>query len=128
MDLFCGSGNLGLESISRGASMCWFVDEETSLVKKNIEILKAEDKSKIIRSEVIKFLNKMPEEKVELVFCDPPYSYDSYDSLIEKVSQFKTNFILEHSDKFILNNIFNSNVILKKKIGTVNFTLFDFKS
>lgn len=126
LDLFCGTGNLGLECISRGASMCYFVDEDTDLVLKNTELLKAGDKSKIYKSDVLAFLKMFVGIKTDLVFCDPPYSYKHYIELIEKISVMKTILILEHSEKFTAENQFEKNIFLKKKTGTVNFTFFDF--
>lgn len=126
LDLFCGTGNLGLECISRGALVCYFVDEDTELVSKNIELLHTKDNSKIFRSDAITFLDKFNEE-VDLIFCDPPYNYEDYSKLIEKISSSKNILILEHSEKFVLNTQFEKFVFLRKKIGTVNFTFFDFK-
>lgn len=125
-DLFCGSGSLGLECISRGAGMCYFIDKDTELVKENILRLDAAGKSKIIQSEVITFLNNENDFNFDLVFCDPPYDYDKYDELIEKISEWKTILILEHSVKFSISERFQKYTFLKKKIGTVNFTFFDF--
>lgn len=125
-DLFCGSGNLGLECISRGAGLCYFIDKDTELVKENILGLDAEGKSKIIKSEVMTFLKNEKNFNFDLVFCDPPYDYDKYDELIEKISELKTVLILEHSEKLIISERYQKYIFLKKKIGTVNFTFFDF--
>lgn len=127
MDLFCGTGNLGLESISRGAVMCYFVDEDISLVKKNIQTLEAESKSKIVRSEVIKFLRTFSESDIDLVFCDPPYDYKNYAALIEEISKLRCILILEHGADFKTLPAFAENIFLEKKVGTVHFTFFDFK-
>ncbi len=126
LDLFCGSGNLGLECISRGAFLSFFVDRDTGLVEKNIRLLGVENKANIIRSDAIAFLDKPVNKHFDLIFCDPPYSYEFYDELIEKISLLKSILILEHSNKFIHSDHFEKFVYLKKKIGTVNFTFFDF--
>ena len=126
LDLFCGSGSLGLECISRGAEKCYFIDKDTKLVLKNIEHLNAKDKCEVFKMEVINFLNKFNDNKFGLIFCDPPYSYEKYDNLIKKISEFKTILVLEHSGKFKLSDEFLKFVFLKKKIGTINFTFFDF--
>jgi len=126
IDLFCGTGNLGLESISRGAGDCYFVDKDIKLVLKNIEQLKAEDKCIVLRMESIAFLKKFTGLKVDLIFCDPPYTYNEYNKLFEKIILMKTILVLEHSSKFELKNDFEKFVFLRKKIGTVHFTFFDF--
>ncbi|MBK8552831.1 MAG: 16S rRNA (guanine(966)-N(2))-methyltransferase RsmD [Ignavibacteria bacterium] len=127
LDLFCGTGSLGLECISRGARRCYFVDNDVNAVRKNIDILKLKDECEVLRSEVLNFLNRFNRSDIDIVFCDPPYDYERYSELIEKISLMKTILVLEHSGKFKLNDKFEEYVILKKKTGTVNFTFFDFK-
>jgi 16S rRNA (guanine(966)-N(2))-methyltransferase RsmD len=126
LDLFCGTGSLGLESISRGTAMCYFVDEDVRLVQKNVELLKIKDKTEIIKAEVLSSLERFHHINADLVFCDPPYDYKEYSTLLETISSMETLLILEHSGKFDLDVNFEKYVFLKKKIGTVNFTLFDF--
>ena len=125
-DLFCGSGSLGLECISRGASECCFVDKDVKLVTKNVEFLNAGAQSKIIRSDVLEFLKNEENTFFDIIFCDPPYDYDRYPELLEKIFLMKTVLILEHSEKFEYDEKFNQYIFLKKKIGTVNFTFYDF--
>ncbi|MEO8210279.1 MAG: RsmD family RNA methyltransferase [bacterium] len=127
LDLFCGTGNLGLESISRGAGKCYFVDKDVKTVQKNVDQLDAADKSIVFKIEVNTFLNKFSDLNADLTFCDPPYSYKEYDKLLEKILPMKTILVLEHSEKFILKSDFEKFVFLRKKIGSVNFTFFDFK-
>ncbi|MEO8445893.1 MAG: RsmD family RNA methyltransferase [bacterium] len=126
MDLFCGSGSLGLECISRGAGLCTFVDTDIKLVTMNAEMLGVKDNARIVRSEALNFLSKRNEQNIKIIFCDPPYDYEKYDLLLEKISHIGSVLALEHSDKFILNDKFACYVFQKKKIGTVNFTLFEF--
>lgn len=127
MDLFCGTGNLGLESISRGAEKCYFVDKDVKLVQKNIENLEAEERSEVFKMEVIYFLNKFSEIHPDLIFCDPPYAYQEYDKLLKKLLPVKSILVLEHSKKFVLSDEFEKFVFLRKNIGTIYFTFFDFK-
>ncbi|MEO6693814.1 MAG: RsmD family RNA methyltransferase [Ignavibacteria bacterium] len=126
IDLFCGTGNLGLECISRGAANCYFVDLNTDLVNKNIVKLDAENKSEVFKMKAISFLNKFTEIKADIIFCDPPYLYNKYDKLLSKILPIKTICILEHSEKFLLSSEFEKFVFLRKNIGTINFTFFDF--
>jgi 16S rRNA (guanine966-N2)-methyltransferase len=126
LDLFCGTGNLGLECISRGAAMCYFVDRDTKIVLENIKLLDAADKSKVYKSDAMAYLDKFNEKGIDLVFCDPPYSYEHYNDLIVKISLLKTILVLEHSEYFNIKKDFEKYIFLKKRIGTVNFTFFDF--
>ncbi|MEO8664212.1 MAG: RsmD family RNA methyltransferase [Ignavibacteria bacterium] len=128
LDLFCGTGNLGLECISRGAEMCYFVDRHTDIVKKNVEQLCLHDKSKIVKSDVLSFLSSHSEIKFDLILCDPPYDFGEYDRLIKKLSDMKTETVLEHSGTFESDPAFEKYVYSKKKVGSVNFTMFDFEN
>lgn len=77
-DLFCGTGALGLEALSRGASHCLFMDkarDSLALCRKNIETLSlGADRVTLMQADARK-LPPLPESvcKAELVFLDPPY-------------------------------------------------------
>lgn len=89
LDLFAGSGSLGLESLSRGAGSAWFVDKSSqaiSLIKHNIEKLGLPDGSyNIIRDEAERFLKRSADYQWDIVFLDPPY----------KISEFKMSKIFD---------------------------------
>lgn len=75
VDLFAGTGNLGLEALSRGAARCYFGDksrESLALVRKNIGICGAQDKSVVMAGEYQKVLSSI-REKADIFFLDPPY-------------------------------------------------------
>jgi 16S rRNA (guanine966-N2)-methyltransferase len=80
LDLFAGTGALGLEALSRGAQSAVFVDkssQSTDLIKKNIELCGFSDKSFIIKRDLAKslsFLEKYaPNREFSIIFIDPPY-------------------------------------------------------
>lgn len=125
-DLFCGTGNLGLEAVSRGAEKCYFVDEDVRTVKMNIDLLKIQSSAEVIKSEVLGFLNSNYAAKPDLIFCDPPYDYEKYPELIEKISAMNTILILEHSGKYVHEEKYSEKLFINKKVGTVNFTVYDF--
>lgn len=77
LDLFCGSGALGLEAISRGAASCLFVDLAKSsldLAKRNARSLECADRAEFLLKDAAK-LGTKPENipQAALFFCDPPY-------------------------------------------------------
>lgn len=86
LDLFAGSGSLGIESLSRGCNLAYFVDRSyrsISLIEYNIKGLKISgEKYKIIKSDVFKFLKFYRELKWDILFIDPPYKIKS-DIMIE---------------------------------------------
>ena len=80
LDAFAGSGQLGLEALSRGASYALFVDKNRAaveVIKKNIEITRMGDCSAAVCSELDSQLEKMAGGKgFDIVFLDPPYKSD----------------------------------------------------
>ena len=75
LDLFAGSGQLGIEAISRGARFAQFVDlsrVSCQLVKKNLALCGFEDKAGIANTEAVSFLSTT-RQKYGVVFLDPPY-------------------------------------------------------
>lgn len=122
IDLFCGTGSFGIECLSRGAEFCTFVDFNIKSVEENVKMLMLEDSSKIIKGDVLKFVNS--ESDADLIFADPPYEFENYDKLINNVLKSNPMFILEHSDKTSFKKDFSDKVFLEKKIGISHFTFF----
>lgn len=76
LDLFSGSGQLGIEAISRGAKSCTFVDASLASLKitrKNISTVGFESQAKVFQGDFKTFLNTA-RSKYHIVFLDPPYS------------------------------------------------------
>jgi 16S rRNA (guanine966-N2)-methyltransferase len=76
LDLFSGTGALGLEALSRGAKFVLLVDdgaEARALIRQNVEALGAAGASKIFRRDATKLGDVHPNEPFSLVFLDPPY-------------------------------------------------------
>ena len=76
LDLFAGTGQLGIEALSRDAASAVFVDEREDackLVKENLKRTKLESSAKIIRSDYLSYL-KQCREKFDIILLDPPYA------------------------------------------------------
>ena len=76
LDLFAGTGQLGIEALSRGAKAAVFVDEREDackLVRENLKRTKLEEEGKVIRSDYLTFL-KNTRELFDIIFLDPPYA------------------------------------------------------
>ena len=76
IDLFAGSGALGLEALSRGAASAQFVEKSAKsihAIKGNIETLGAGDTATITRGDAIQFARKLSPGEFDLAFADPPY-------------------------------------------------------
>src|SRR5215211_6759306 len=78
LDLFAGSGALGLEALSRGASSAEFVEVSASgvrAIRENAGILGAEDSVTVHRGDAIRFVEKLEAAAFDVVFADPPYGH-----------------------------------------------------
>ena len=90
LDLFAGSGALGLEAISRGAKRCCFVDhqkEAIATIQKNILSLNVQDQTEVRYATYDKTLEK--DEKYDIIFLDPPYDLLVIDQIIDTIESNK---------------------------------------
>jgi 16S rRNA (guanine966-N2)-methyltransferase len=77
LDLFAGTGALGLEALSRGASFAQFVDDSAQgrgLLRANIENLGVAAQTKVFRRDATRMGQVHPHAPFHLIFCDPPYN------------------------------------------------------
>jgi 16S rRNA (guanine966-N2)-methyltransferase len=77
LDLYAGSGALGLEALSRGARHAIFVEsarEAMVKLKENVESTELSDRAEIIWAEVASIIGRDAHQRVDLIFIDPPYS------------------------------------------------------
>ena len=134
LDLFAGSGQLGIEAISNGSKLCYFIDNNNEVIKilnKNITNLKIKDNSKIILSDWKKFLNSSSEKniKFDLIFVDPPYDYNVYEKILDKVSSLNLLnnnglIILEHHNLSFKDNYNNLTLYKQKKYGNKSVNIY----
>ena len=76
LDLFAGTGQMGIEALSRGAAHCTFVDlrkEAAAVVRENLAHTKLSENGKVIQGDYLAFLTGC-REKFDLAFLDPPYN------------------------------------------------------
>ena len=76
LDLFGGTGQLGIEALSRGAKHAVFVDsreDACSLIKENLKRAKLETEASVIRSDYLQYLNRCT-DRFDIVLLDPPYT------------------------------------------------------
>jgi 16S rRNA (guanine966-N2)-methyltransferase len=72
LDLFCGTGALAIESLSRGAADAVLVDIRTSLARRNVARLGLGTRCEVVRSDALRYLRRT-RRRFDLIFCDPPY-------------------------------------------------------
>ena len=72
LDLYCGTGALGIEAVSRGAAAAILVDTHTALARRNVSELGLGGRCEVVRSDARAYLRRT-RRAFELIFCDPPY-------------------------------------------------------
>jgi 16S rRNA (guanine966-N2)-methyltransferase len=72
LDLYCGTGALAIEALSRGAARATLVDTHTSLARRNVAELDLGESCEIVRSDALRYLRRA-RQRFDLIFCDPPY-------------------------------------------------------
>lgn len=130
LDLFAGSGNLGLEAISRGAASCLFVDRETehtlhieNLAKK----FDIEQQVQTITMDIENFLKSRTHTQFDFVFADPPYDFFMMTDLPEIILDggfLKPDgwFILEHDKRHNFSD--HENCVYSKAYGRTIASIF----
>ena len=89
LDLFGGTGQLGIEALSRGAKNAIFVDERDDackLIRENLKRTKLEGEGRIIRSDYSAFL-KSTSQKFDIIFLDPPYAEVFLENSLNLITQ-----------------------------------------
>lgn len=107
LDLFCGTGNMGLEALSRGAGKVYFSDdskESMVLTKANVRLLSAEDQSVLLRGDYRQNLQRI-REPVDGVFVDPPHDPLLYEAALEALGRWEglregAWVVFEHDSSF----------------------------
>jgi 16S rRNA (guanine966-N2)-methyltransferase len=72
LDLFCGTGALAIEALSRGSAQAVLVDTHVSLARRNVRELGLEGRARVVGGDALRYLRRSREE-FDLIFCDPPY-------------------------------------------------------
>lgn len=96
LDLFGGTGQLGIEALSRGAAHCTFIDQRrdaAALIRENLKLCRLEENAKVVQGDSLAFLSSC-REKFDVIFLDPPYHTDLMDRALELVT--KIDILSEH--------------------------------
>lgn len=126
LDLFAGSGALGLEALSRGASysvFCDFSRDAVKIIKQNIQKTKQEDKSIIVNNDYSKCIEELynKNEKFDIIFLDPPYKGNYLIDSINKILQY--NLLSE--DGIIIAETDNEKII--ENIRKLEINVYDIR-
>ena len=125
LDLYAGSGSLGLECISRGAKEVHFVERNFIIHKnlvENIKSIEVENCCSVFKMPADKFSGRQPECKYDLILADPPFFKDDIYSVVENILNNKylaedSFMIIERSVQTKEKDISNFNIEPFKTIG-----------
>ena len=96
LDLFGGTGQLGIEALSRGSAHCTFVEKRRDalvLLKENLSITNLQNQARVVPGDALAFLSSC-REKFDVILLDPPYHTDLMDKSIESILLF--DILAEH--------------------------------
>jgi 16S rRNA (guanine966-N2)-methyltransferase len=98
LDLFAGSGALGIEALSQGAARATFVDSDRAArqaVRRNLEACGFVERGAIVAAPAERFLARLGTERYDLAFCDPPYAFAAWEHLLAALP---AEFVVIESD------------------------------
>lgn len=120
LDLFSGSGSLGIEALSRGAKYCTFIDEESRavrIIEENLRNCNLIEKAEIVRKNAVKFAGNSP-RNYDVIFLDPFYEDISHKFLMQNLEN-----ILEEGGIIVF--FHGENLDLDKTLENTNLKITD---
>lgn len=132
LDLFAGSGAIGIEAISRGAEKVVFADnnkESVSIIKQNLQILK--ENATVIVGDYSYTLARLKNAEFDIIFIDPPYEFKDIANVLNLI---KENNVLASSGIVIYESLFEKdkdksvqgyNIIKSKKYGITAIDIYE---
>jgi 16S rRNA (guanine966-N2)-methyltransferase len=121
LDLYAGTGTMGLEALSRGANMSVFVEPDDlrfRTIKKTVYDLGFQERASVIRGKAEEFIEEWytAQEKFDILFLDPPYQSDEIDRILPLIGQ---RDILSDDGTVIVEHFFKRKT--PQKAGTLMF-------
>lgn len=133
LDLFAGSGQMGIEALSRGAKTAYFVDnsrKSVETVKKNLKTVKLESDAKVLQMDFHSFLS-MNSQRFDIAFIDPPYKTGVLQEALNIIpeSMNETGIIIAENplDEEILSNYGDFVLDRQYRYGKIKITTFRHK-
>lgn len=131
LDLFAGSGQLGIEALSRGAESAVFVDaspDSLEVVKRNLKATGFEDKARTVRKDYFSFL-AAANEKFDIAFLDPPYKAGYLEKALENLTAIMSDYgiiVCEYPTDITLPETLSGGFYAKKnmKYGKIAVTIY----
>ncbi|TMD71040.1 MAG: 16S rRNA (guanine(966)-N(2))-methyltransferase RsmD [Chloroflexi bacterium] len=131
LDLFAGSGALGIEALSRAAASVTFVDQQPrglAILRQNLDALGFKERSRVIRGDVVRWLEASPDaiKAADFVFLDPPYDDVVLDRALKVLDRVATQatVVAEHSRRQELPQLDRLRVDRQRRYGDTLVTVF----
>ncbi len=126
LDIFCGTGQIGIEAVSNGA-IATFIDKNTTILNNNINSVGCKDKCRVVSGDFKNILLSFAKnnEKFDFIFADPPYNDGLYEDIIRLTKDLLNEdgrLILEHSSDFVIENTFDLEIIDTRVYGSRTLT------
>ena len=89
LDLFGGTGQMGIEALSRGAAHCTFVDlrkEAVGIIRENLKRTRLQEDARVIRSDYLDYLSRC-REQYDIIFLDPPYAEVFLENSLNRITE-----------------------------------------
>jgi 16S rRNA (guanine(966)-N(2))-methyltransferase RsmD len=130
LDLFAGSGAIGIEALSRGASGVTFVDREPrglAILRQNLDALGLKERARVVRGDVVRWLESSPDEvkRAGYVFLDPPYEDAVLDRALKVLDQQVdgATIVAEHSRRQALPHLLRLRLDRERRYGDTVVTV-----
>lgn len=129
LDLFAGTGALGLEAISRGARYADFVETgppSLHALKANIAALRVREKTRVFKKDALPFAAALEPERYDIVFLDPPYGSRMLDRVIESwvTNRFSRVLVAEYATGHALPSVGDKFVFDKRIFEDTAVTIY----
>ena len=130
LDLFAGSGALGIEALSRGAAGVTFVDQQPrglAILRQNLDALGFKDRAHVVRGDVVRWLEASPDtvRSADFVFLDPPYEDVVLDRALQALDREVADAVVlaEHSRRRPLPSLQRLRVDRQRRYGDTIVTV-----
>ncbi|MVO99204.1 16S rRNA (guanine(966)-N(2))-methyltransferase RsmD [Paenibacillus lutrae] len=135
LDLFAGTGGLGIEALSRGLDSCIFIDREKKsldTIRYNLEVTKLAERAEIYRNDAGRALKALGKRgiKFDLVFLDPPYRFKIIQELMETMRELSlleesATIVVEHDADDVLPEVIEGFVLQRRSdYGDTAITIY----
>lgn len=135
LDLFAGSGSLGLEALSRGIEKAIFIDRDSKAIQTihdNINTCQIEEKTEVFRNDADRALNALIKREIcfDFIFLDPPYKLQQLTKLMQKINDNRlihneSMIVCEHSHEVVLPSYLGDLKLIKhENYGIISISIF----